>query len=320
MDAPNIQRRYFSCFDDLGLHNPTIMTRSPRVTLWLIPQGCPRIGLSPDGVVYMAKSVYRDEFAAEFPEFEKSLTWMNNQNFIVLAFHANAVVLDRFNQHLDPAWFSWDEFAAIARSPETFRTLQPYAVGRFDLDGDSVAPCSTDAIWLASCGAVSIDKIKVTPNVHRLFDNFGSRFGGKPLQIWSDGAVTKLDSTFNSKSIVQPQYKLTREVMFLLQHALRQRYWLNDSRYSKLMKIQSVSSVETLDAWEHRHTGLFSYESGEITLTRWQTDAGDLWIVKHEWGYLAEDGDAGEDVYVFDVEIQARQEFAGEKKNLEVQL
>jgi hypothetical protein len=315
-----MQEKYFGCFDELALHAPVIVEKEPRFALWIkLPEvqgghGGQSIGVSPDGQVYMAKAVYREPFSAEFPEFEKKLVGMQNQNFIVLGFLANDAVVKLFGQYLAPAWFSPEEMAAVSttRDYKTLRSLKPYATGRFELGsaprGDVVS-CSTDALWLASRHG-SVDKIKFTPGVELLFDNHASSIGGSPFQIWSDGVVTKLDSAFSAQSFVQPKFKLTKPVMFLLQHALRQKYWCDDKKYSKLFGIQSISGVDKIEQWEQSARGWGTSSSDEISLERWRTDVGDIWVVKHGWGSLGEDGDAGEDVDIFDDESMARKEFS----------
>ncbi len=94
----------------------------------------------------------------------------------------------------------------------------------------------------------------------------------------------------------------------LVQTALGTTGWRESGRYKQLLDVVSAAP-ETLDTVSYSGPGW----SEERTLTRLAVVHADgaeetLYQVKLEWGSMGEDGDAGEDVSLFETEAQARQQ------------
>lgn len=149
-----------------------------------------------------------------------------------------------------------------------------------------------------------MNKMEFMPDVELLINNKEGYFDGHALQIWSDGVITHKGSSYTCG---EPKFQPGEDVLDLLKYAMRQKYWREADRWMGLLNLKVISKQKIRE----REFGYPGNYNG-FALYRWETTIGPLWPVESSWGYLGEDGDAGEDTKVFDREATAIANF--EKK------
>lgn len=219
-----------------------------------------------------------------------------------------------------------------ARLPQWALTNE---VGRFRIPmslGDYFAGDAASALRPASIWDTPLDYVKHTPGVHVVA---AEPFEGKNkrLVLWSDGVATQGDfwddvakDAYNlAKGYTHgrgyegfpavPAYDVpgvgSKDAIALTKIALRQNEWREEKRYEILSRVSQISNRQPLDSSSKGGAG----GGSATTLERLdcQNDDGStlhLYEVSWEWGYMGEDGDAGEETELFEEESTARASFA----------
>lgn len=264
----------------------------------------PYVGVDAGMRVYVAQHMYTEQ-AEKLGLNHTDLCWMHNSNWLILGSH-QTVTFDFFKPLL-PDWF--DPALALSvldwRGRKDKSQLSPGQPGRYETTY-SVETCARDALFTAT--GEPIGGIKFTPDVELLINNGEGYFDGHPFQVWSDGVVTRKDTRRSVQSKFQPD----KDILTLLKYALRQKYWREGDRWMGLLNLK-VTTKEKIREREFGHPGNYN----GFVLYRWETTAAPLWLVESSWGYLGEDGDAGEDSKMFDSEAEAVADFEKQVNDFE---
>lgn len=266
----------------------------------------PYVGVDAGMRVYVAQHMYTEQ-AEKLGLNHTDLCWMENSNWLIFGSH-QTVTFDFFKPLL-PDWFD----AVLAQSVLEWHgrkdksPLPPGRPGRYEATY-SVETCARDALFTATGEPIS--GIKFTPDVELLINNGEGYFDGHALQIWSDGVVTR-KSTYKCG---QPKFQPGEDILDLLKYAMRQKYWCEADRWMGLLNLKVISKQKIR---EREFGGPGNYNG--FALYRWDTTIGPLWLAESSWGYLGEDGDAGENTKIFDNEAGATAYFQNEVNGFEEQ-
>jgi hypothetical protein len=146
-----------------------------------------------------------------------------------------------------------------------------------------------------------LDKIGFVPDVTLRYNNKQSRFTGRPVSIWSDGAIVTRQECWRADG----QITLSKDVESLLAIALYQKSWRETGRWQELLTIGSVQR-ETLASERSGGRGLATSWSAEKSLQRLTADTGlVLFLAIEEGGALGVEGDTWDHAWLFEHEADA---------------
>lgn len=149
-----------------------------------------------------------------------------------------------------------------------------------------------DALWSALRHGVPLEDIYIE-DAKLIYDNGDSGFTGHPIQIWSDGKLTKYGSSSRQKT---PGFG--EEVDILLRFAMdgNAAYW--EDRWPELLGFRStIGPFQKLA--EKTYRNLTTRETHEL---EYAVTSDDKYVlVRWSWGGLyGGEGDAGDTLYLFE--------------------
>lgn len=254
------------------------------------------VGFDLAGWVYLARSLY----PSEHPEIPyESFAWMANQDWLIIRSRESDAARDYFNSR-------WPDFldrtlaaSLLNLSHDQMKALPHPATGRYVMEWQrDVSTNPVQTLWTCMAFEISPDAVQFTPDVKLLAANGENVFTGHPFQIWSDGVITRFDCRD------EPEYAVPKDVLDLLKYAVRQNEWTAQQKWQRLLQVQ-ITGREQLAKREFGGPG--NYQG--YMLYRISTTTAPLFLVEEEWGYLGEDGDAGDSALLFDDERAARTEY-----------
>lgn len=223
----------------------------------------------------------------EDKDYFKDHVWKYNQPLKV------EVLSDSITYEL-PDWLNVELAKKVLskRYETTLTEIEAGKTGRF-IVGDDFATTERDAIFLAIVDMVDVNEIEYTPAVNLIYNNKESRFGGYPLQIWSDGVKTKL----NNYNTVGKVSNITKDHETLLKYSAQSKTW-----GEKLDTIYSLKDVKILDTAEKQLSHQASFagtenQFGEAVI--FETSMGRFMLLKLITATLYEDGDVFEESKLF---------------------
>lgn len=213
---------------------------------------------------------------------------------IIAKFAPNAWSGEYFSRTL-PGWVDMDlALKVISSTYKTLSELPSGKAGKYLVGHFSIVTNERDALWLAVLRFIPVETIGYTPEVTLLLNNKESAFDGHPIQVWSDGSVSRKDCQ------AEPEIKTSKDILNLLKSAIGQAEW--KEKWKSLLDIEVTNKEKSAQ----REIGNPGNLSG-VKIERWTTNKGDLYILEYYWGYLGEDGDAGSDFYLYETKEQAVQ-------------
>lgn len=245
-----------------------------------------------DGMVVtdFEKVYYADKKSAwDGEKHHPQAVWLHNQAWLIYETEENVEF---------PQWFDV-EFARKVLSGCTEKGREAcFVPGRNQYtSGYWYASNIRDAIWYASVRWSPLNTIDVYEK-KLIFDNGESGFTGKPLQLWDDGSL----STFNS-SKKQKYGQLSKAVETLLKFAIddRKSTWCKDKKWQELLSFEGTISAFSKIA--DKHIVYFdAYENHDLSYAIATDSQGSekYLLISWAWGCMGEDGDAGENLYLFE--------------------
>lgn len=247
-------------------------------------------GCAHEGILTDFERFYRVTSCSNLEEdkdYFKDHVWKHNQPLKV------EVLSDSITYEL-PDWLNVELVKKVLseRYETTLSEIESGKTGRF-IVGNDFATIERDAIFLAIVDMLDINEIEYTPAVDLIYNNKESRFGGYPLQIWSDGVKTKL----NNYNTVERISNLTKDHESLLKYAAQSKTWCG-----KLDTIYAIKDVKILNSAEKQLSHQASFagtenQFGEVVI--FGTSMGRFMLLKLITATLYEDGDVFEESKLF---------------------
>lgn len=226
--------------------------------------------------------------------------WVGGRSTTTFEFETTVERQEYFNRFL-PEWFSWEIADQIfgktlAEIKETEFPID--RKGRFKLNDNwyswasSVAAAIGAKIWTKHL----VSDIEATFDV-AVIHTTGSNDRG--IQVWSDSKLTKGEFIGN-----QAQF-LTEDVSLLISNVFGIDEW-TDGKWEELLDVEKITERITLKSVENHND---SSELEKITVRLKSGEQRQYYLVTKAWWYLGEDGDAGEDLYLYKSQSNAVQKF-----------
>jgi hypothetical protein len=194
-----------------------------------------------------------------------------------------------------PSWIDLPfAFDVIHATHDEMVKMAPGKTGRF-MVGNEIVTTERDAIWCVNVFQTPIDKIEYTPDVKLILN---CRKNGHSLQIWDDGCITKPWMHPNCEA----EIKTTEDITLALLASVGKPEWTRDDRWKKLLTLDVLNKKKIFDC----ETGTPGNSRG-ATIENWQTNIGDLFLLHFSWGSLGEDGDAGDNYYLYEKLASAKE-------------
>ncbi len=245
--------------------------------------------------IYLVRSAtpYADGWPQEW------LSWRCNQNVFQVACDPSDASVELIRQHL-PVWLDLDLAQNMLQEQKSTKLndLPLGPLGRYSV-GENLTTNQRDALWLAQTNMFPLDEIGFVPDVTLRYNNKQSRFTGRPVSIWSDGAIRQ--ECWRADG----QIALSKDVERLLAIALYQKSWRETGRWQELLTIGSVQR-EPLASERSGGRGLATSWSAEKSLQRLTADTGlVLFLAIEEGGALGVEGDTWDHAWLFEHEADA---------------
>ncbi len=209
---------------------------------------------------------------------------------------------------LVPEWAEWELAAAMlgnSYNQNQENISKTGTLGRFHSPRRGFRPSwmstAKDAINEALLDNFGINEIEFTPDVRLLHVHGKDSYSDGQWQLWSDGVSTR--GAFAGPRIST----LNTDVSFLMSVALSGGGEWKNGCWKELLKVESITERKTLKNQDNRNN---SNLLEEITVHTTLQDTIMLYLVSKTWWYLGEDGDAGEDLYLYRQKGDALRKFS----------
>jgi hypothetical protein len=237
-----------------------------------------------DGNIYVIREISLSEEEAKL--YKNYVAPKGYRYFLVARITSD---LDRAKAQIRPLIPAWMDETLTVEDLRHKKVSGP--TGRFFVKSsyDYVASVASSMLWHCRVWDVPLDTIQYVPDVQLILNN--KKFGRHEnrFQVWSDEVFTFCGCEND------PLYILPKELERLVAAALRQKEWRANSRWRDLLS-KTITNLEKVYQNEQDYFSLSSRESlsGEAFKITFNTGE-DIWLVHTQWGYMGEDGDAGEE-------------------------
>lgn len=192
---------------------------------------------------------------------------------------------------------------AVATLPDWIVNPLP---GRYLLSYASLHAATTVAsiVHSATAWGQSVQQINATPGVTLMHGSAGS-YSGPGLQLWSDGVITRA-RMYVRQGETLPR-TLADDAERLILAALHSKTWREGQRWQRLTTIARVVNTEKIAEDGGRSAGGgWDAEIKRLVVEHTDGRSETLYRADLAWGYLGEDGEAGDEAVLYEDEASAR--------------
>jgi hypothetical protein len=192
---------------------------------------------------------------------------------------------------------------AVAPLPDWITDPVP---GRYLLSYASLHVSTTvaDIVHSATAWGQTVQHIKATPGPTLIHASAGT-YSGPGLQLWSDGKATRA-RMYVKEGDTLPR-TLTTDAERLILAALGRKTWREDGRWMELTTVTDTVSVLTIaEDGARSMSGGWDTKLERLVVVHADGHTQTLYRGGLSWGYMAEDGDGGDETLLFVEEAEAR--------------
>lgn len=277
--------------------------KSPRLECWLSLDKWHKFAFD-NRYIYLRTGAPYDHDDDRYPLAKRY--WESLWPYIWIRSPLTTEIKEWIDSHV-PAWYSAEihqqllGYTGMHANSDKSKTEYPSegALGRFKPQQHmGIAHCVRDALRMSGLYTIPLNSIAHI-DAQLIYSNGESSLIGQPFSIWTDGPQST--EVFGGKFGEQ----LGKDAAFLVSTAARQREWRDNDAWRSLLTVSIAGRNEI----RKDEKGVRSSGMGKTLTSLTLSDSRVIWLVDSYWWAMGEDGDAGDDHYLYSTQSAAEEKY-----------